>query len=136
MVLPPISNNPEVPKLMRVPEMVMPGPPAVRVVAAIEKAVGSGIKVWPATVRAVGDRFTVLLPMSSIPEAPKLMRVPAMVIPGLPGERVVPATLKPEGFAVKVCPAADSTVVMGNCWVVAAALGAAAAAAAPGVAKA
>ena len=135
MVLPPISNNPEAPKLMRVPEMVMPGSPAVRVVPAIEKAVGSGVKVWPATVRAVGDRFTVLLPMSSIPEAPRLMRVPAMVIPGLPGERVVPAIPKPRGFAVKVCPAADSTDVMGNCWVVAATLGADAAAA-PGIAKA
>ena len=133
-MLPPISNNPEVPKLIGVPEMVMPGPPAVRVVPATEKAVGLGVKVWPATVRAVGDRFIVLLPISSIPEAPRLMGVPEMVMPGLPAERVVPAILKPDGFAVKVCPAADSTVVMGNCWVVAAALGAATAAA--GVAKA
>ena len=132
MVLSPMSNDPEVPKLMRVLEMVMPGPPAVRVVLAIEKAVGLGVKVWPATARAVGDRFTVLLPMSSIPEAPRLMRVPAMVIPGLPCARVVPAILKPRGFAVKICPAADSTVVSGNCWVAAAAFGAAAA----GVAKA
>ena len=84
-MLPPISSNSEVPKLIRVPEMVIPGPPAVRVVPAIEKAVGSGVKVWPATVRAVGDRCTVLLPMSSIPEAPRLMRVPAILIPGLPG---------------------------------------------------
>ena len=113
MVLPPpISNNPEAPKLIGVPEMVTPGPPAVRVVPAIEKT--------------VGDRFIVLLPIFRIPA------VPEMVIPGLPGERVVPAIVKADGFAVSVCPAAGKTVVMGNCWAVAAALGTAAA----GVAKA
>lgn len=119
MVLPPpISNNPEASKLIGVPEMVTPGSPAVRVVPAIEKT--------------VGDRFIVLLPIFRIPAVPKLMGVPEMVIPGLPGERVVPAIVKADGFAVSVCPAAGKTVVMGNCWAVAAALGAAAA----GVAKA
>ena len=129
MVLSPISNNPPVPKLMRVPAMVTPGPPAVRVVPAIEKAVGLGVNVWLAIVRAVGDRFIVPLSMVRIPEVPRLMSVPEMVRAGLPGEKVVSAMLKPEGFAVKVCPPADRIVVMGNCWAVAAALGA-------GVAKA
>lgn len=63
---------------------------------------------------------------------PRLMLVPEMVRPGLPGDRAVPAILKPEGFAVIVCPAADTTVVRGNCWAVAPALGGAGA----GVAKA
>lgn len=135
MVLSAICNKPEVPKLMGVLEMVMPGPPAVRVVPAIEKAVGLGVKIWLAIVRAVGERFIVLLPIFRIPEVSRLMLVPEMVIPGLPGETVVPAILKPEGFAVKVCPAADRTVVMGTRWAVAAALGGGAAAAA-GVANA
>ena len=123
IVLPPISNNPPVPKLIGLPEIVIPGPPAVRVVPAIEKAVGFGVNVWLAIVRAVGDRLIVLLPMFRIPEGFRLMLVPEMVMPGLPGERVVLAILKPEGFAMKVCPAADKMVVMGNCWAVAAALG-------------
>lgn len=67
IVLPPTFNNPPVPKLIGVPAMVMPGPPAVRVVPAIEKAVGLGVNVWLATVKAVGERFIVLLPMFRIP---------------------------------------------------------------------
>ena len=92
------------------------------------------MNIWLAIVRAVGDRSIVLLPILSIPEAPRLMLVPEIVRLGLPGDRVVLAMLKPEGFAVKVCPAADRTVVRGNCWVVAAVLGVAGSGA--GVAKA
>ena len=35
---------------MGVPEIVTPGPPAVMVVPAMEKAVGLGVNVWPAMV--------------------------------------------------------------------------------------
>ena len=46
----------------------------------------------------------VLEPTTSVPDAASLMGVPATVIPGPPGVRVVPAMGMDVGLAVKVWP--------------------------------
>ena len=47
-------------------------------------------------------RGTVLVPMSKDPDGPNETGVPDIVTPGPPAERVVPATTRAVGFAVKV----------------------------------
>lgn len=42
----------------------------------------------------------MLVPMTSLPEGPKLTNVPEIVTPGPPAERVVPATENADGFGV------------------------------------
>ena len=46
----PITNTPSCCKRTGVAEIVTPGPPAVRVVPSMGKAVGLGVNVWPAMV--------------------------------------------------------------------------------------
>ena len=46
------------------------------------------------------ESVMVLLPMTRVPVAGRLIGVPAMVIPGLPGEIVVPANKIDAGLAV------------------------------------
>ena len=50
ILLLPISNNPEVSKLTRVPSMLTPEPPAEIMMPSIENAVGFGVKILPPTV--------------------------------------------------------------------------------------
>ena len=105
ILLLPISRIPEVPKLMTVPSMVTPGPPAEIVVPSIEKDVGLGVKVSPPTVYTLLDGTTILLlPMSRIPELSKLTRVPSMLTPKPPAEMMVPSIEKAVGLGVKISP--------------------------------
>lgn len=50
-VLEPMTNTPDGPRLIGVPEIVTPFPPGNIVVPAIEKAVGLAVKVWPPTAK-------------------------------------------------------------------------------------
>lgn len=106
MVLLPMMR-PEEPKLMAVPEIVMGGPPAWRVVPAMATPVGLAVKVWPLRVKVVeGPNVgsgTVELPTTS-PAEPRLIPVPEMVIRAPPACKIVPATATPVGLAVKVWP--------------------------------
>lgn len=76
MVLLPISKAPFWPRLMMVPLIVTAGPSAEMTVPATEKAEGSGVKVWPATVNASlaeGEdagvlRAMVVLPIANAPD--------------------------------------------------------------------
>ena len=46
----PMTNFPPGSRSIEVPLISSPGPPAVRVLPSIEKAVGLGVNVWPAMV--------------------------------------------------------------------------------------
>jgi len=105
----------EVPRLTIVPDMVI-SEPGKRVVPAMEKPVGLGVKVWPAIVKAdllstsrdgLGNGI-VLVPMTR-PEGPKLIGVPSTVTADPPGETDFPPIEKPVGFAVKIRPASVNT---------------------------
>lgn len=48
------------------------------------------------------DSTVVLVPMTKLPEAPKLTNVPKRVAPGPPADIVLPAIEKAVGFGVKV----------------------------------
>ncbi len=52
--------------------------------------------------RAALDSTVVLVPMTKLPEGPKLTSVPESVAPGPPADIVVPAIEKAVGFGVKV----------------------------------
>ena len=115
MVLLPIFRRPEGPKLTIVPSTVAPGPPAEIVVPSMENAVGLGVKTWAPIVYAVGEtsltgRDIVLPPISKMPEAPSLIGVPSIVIPGPPAEMVVPSIEKAVGLGVKTSPPTVSGV--------------------------
>lgn len=56
-------------------------------------------------VELAEDSVMVLLPMSKMPDACKLIGVPEIVTPGPPTEMVVPSIEKAVEFAVKTCPA-------------------------------
>ena len=52
--------------------------------------------------RAPAAKGMVLVPMTKDPDGPSETGVPDIVTPGPPAERVVPATTKAVGLAVKV----------------------------------
>lgn len=56
----------------------------------------------------------MLLPISRIPEAPKLTTVPSTVTPGPPAEIVVPSIEKAVGLGVKVSPPTVYTLLGGR----------------------
>ena len=105
VALVPTIKLPEGPKLTGVPEIVTPTPPADTLVPAIENAIGFSVKTWPPTVRTGGKfplgRILVLVPMTRLPEGPKLTKVPNVVTPVPPAERVVPAIENAIGCGVK-----------------------------------
>ena len=98
-----MTNFPPGSRSIEVPLIFSPGPPAVRVVPSIEKAVGLGVKVWPAMVYT--DRGIVLLPITSSPSGWRRMGIPEMVTPGPPAVMVVPSMEKAVGLGAKVWPA-------------------------------
>ena len=105
MVLLPIFNIPEGPKLTIVESTIAPGPPAEIVVPSMENAVGLGVKTWPPMVYAVGEasltgRDIMLPPMFKMPDGPRLIDVPSTVTPGPPAEMVVPSIEKAVGLGV------------------------------------
>ena len=107
VVLLPIISLPDGPRLIEVPSIVNPAPPAESVVPSIEKAEGLAVNVWLPTVKmggAICGSIAVLLPMTSIPEWPRLMTVPDAMIPVPPAEMEVPSMAKADGFAVKIWP--------------------------------
>lgn len=55
-------------------------------------------------MKAVGDSFVILVPITKLPDFSKLTGVPEIVTPGPPAEIFVPATKKAVGLAVKVWP--------------------------------
>ena len=105
VTLAPMIKLPEGPKLTGVPAIVTPWPPADNVVPAIENAIGLGVKAWPPTVKTGGEaplgRIVVLVPMTRLPEGPKLTDVPDIVTPGPSADRVVPAIENAIGCGVK-----------------------------------
>ena len=105
VTLVPIIKLPEGPKLIGVPEIVTPRPPTDTVVPAIENAIGFGVITWPPIVKTGAEaplgRIVVLVPMTRLPEGPKLTDVPNVVTPGPPAERVVPAIENAIGCGVK-----------------------------------
>ncbi|KAK3170359.1 hypothetical protein OEA41_009746 [Lepraria neglecta] len=106
MMLLPMSRVSEVSNLTILPSMVTPGPPANMVVPSIEKDFGLGLKTSFPTVKTVGEAGLaesniVLLPMSKIPDIPKLTTVPSIVTPGPPAEMGVPSIENAVGFGVK-----------------------------------
>ena len=86
-----------------VPEMVMPGPLAWRVVPAMARPLETGVRIWPPTVMTMagGDGMEIVLPSIKMAEGKRLIGVPDIVMPGPPGDSTVPATAKPVGLAVK-----------------------------------
>ena len=102
ILLLPMSRIPERSKLIRVPSMLTPEPPAEMMVPSIENAVGLGVKILPPTVYAgLGASEIVPLQLLRIPEDPKLTIVPSMVTPGPPAEIVMPSTGKAVGLGLK-----------------------------------
>ena len=107
-----MRSEPEGSNEMDVLSTVVPGPPADKVVPAIENLVGFAVKVWPPTVKtwlfvvmmagAGVGRGIVLVPMRSEPEGSNEMDVLSTVMPGPPADNVVPAIENLVGFAVKV----------------------------------
>lgn len=90
IVLLPMSKTPDASKLIGVPEIVTPGPPAEILVPSIENAVGFAVKTSPATV-------------NTDPGVPRLSIDPGTIIPGAPGVIVwPPITYAPALLAVKV----------------------------------
>ena len=94
MILLPFSAAPFWLGLVMMLLIVMAEPPAERVVPSIEKAVGLGVKTWPATVYAlVGglsdglEREMVSLPIDRIPDWPRLTKIPSTAPLSLAGER-------------------------------------------------
>lgn len=108
MVLLPMMR-PEVPRRMGVPEIVIGGPPAWRVVPAMATPVGLAVKVWPPTVKAVEAAIALGIVAVELPtmifEVPTETHVPEMVAAGPPAERVLPDMITPPGTAVRVWPA-------------------------------
>ena len=89
-MLPPTSNTPDASKLIGVPEIVTPGPPAEMVVPSIENAVGFAVKTCPATVKTDS-------------EGAGPSRDPGTTMADEPGVMVwLPMTYAPALLAVKV----------------------------------
>ena len=82
MVRVPMTRVPEGSRLTRVPEMVMPGPPAERVVPAIEMADGLTVKVWSPIVKIELELGTFVIPNppTTIAPRPRLVYVAAAVV--------------------------------------------------------
>ena len=84
------------------------GPPADRVVPAMENAEGLGVKIWSAMVYALlglygrVGRLIIELPIASNPDGPRLMIVLSIVVAGPPAEMVVLIIGNAEGLGVKV----------------------------------
>ena len=117
MALVPMSKIPPVSRRIGVPDIVMPGPPAERVVPSIGNVVGLAVKIWPPTVNT-GFGFAegsvmLLLPMSKIPLVSSRTGVPEIVTPGPPAERVVPSIENAVGLAVKTWPPTVNTAAPG-----------------------
>ena len=90
VVLLPMSKTPDACKLIGVPDIVTPGPPAEMVVPSIEKSVGFAVKTCPATVNTDN-------------EGPGVNKDPGTTMPDAPGVNVwVPITYAPALLAVKV----------------------------------
>ena len=86
----PTSKRPDAPKLIGVPEIVKPGPPAEMAVPSIENAVGFAVKTCPATVKIEGGGAGT-------------SKDPGTTIPDEPGVTVwLPMTYAPALLAVKV----------------------------------
>ena len=86
----PTSKTPDASKLIGVPEIVTPGPPAEMVVPSIENALGFAVKTCPATVKP-----------DSAGAGPS--KDPGTTIPDEPGVTVwLPITYAPALLAVKV----------------------------------
>ena len=101
------TARPTEPRETGVPERMMGGPPRDGVIPPIMSAEGSGLKVFPATVRACGDGSSsgsVDFSTTS-PEGPSEIGVPETVMGGPFRDTAVPAIGNTEGFGVNVLPA-------------------------------
>ena len=113
----PIRKVPDGSKLIGVPETFTPGSPANSVVQSTANAEGFAVKVCQPTTKTeeLGNgveslSITVLLPITKLPEGPRLVGVPDNVIRVPPGDIVVPSIGNPEGSALNVCPATVKVV--------------------------
>ena len=110
-VLVPISSVPDDSRLIGVPDIVTPGPPAEIMVLPIANSVGLGVKTWPPTVYTPGvlvlaaiatlSMLAILVPIFNIPDGSRIIGVPEIVAPGPPADMVVPSIVNAIGFGVK-----------------------------------
>lgn len=108
MSLLPTRKDPDASRLIGAPEIVRPVPPASNVLPFNESSEALPMYVCPSIVNVDrggafvggGDNVTVLLPTINLPEGPRLIGVPEMVIPAPPMESVVESMLNAEGLAV------------------------------------
>ena len=109
-------TSPEGPSEMGVPDMVIAGPFAVRILSSIMRPLLLLVKVSPLIMRVlgVGEETCVGSGMVEVPitmlEPAREIGVPETVIPGAPGIRVWPDTTTPDGIGVIVCPVDDVRV--------------------------
>ena len=111
MVVDPTTKFPPRLKLTLVPSIVAEWLPAEKVVPSTTIVDESPVNVMPPAVKitaldvaAVGKISTLEVPMTRVPEGASDMDVPDIMTAWPPGDKVVSATCKPVGFAVKSSP--------------------------------
>ena len=103
MLVPTIK--PDGPKVTGVPETVIPGPPDETTVPATEKTAGFDGLFSPSSAGAGGvllAGIAIVLEPITRPDGPRETGVFETVMAGAPWERIVPATERAVGLAVKV----------------------------------